>query len=294
MLEQTEAALEKGGLNEQTILALEARAEDEQLLVDRDQKTRFIVQVSNGVVQQEIDRIGNQKQMNPNDNFHAHYKTGKNGVDLNPVLQEAQALVNAFIPRPLRIELLGNGTQARCANDQSLGDGFTLEGCAAAALSSETCSNIFFMNGSTPGQCDCATDDCQDRTKSSHDIFQVQEQDRVWVVASFKQTGSFLIANAYCPGLRFVIADDNKMACAAATFFSDSCKGNRFSTYAGNCYCSMVDCQRMNNWPGFETYEVGFREPKIHGIYVSKEKTQEMVDEVNCKCSLAIALPIPM
>ena len=67
--------MEKDGLSDETTNLLEARRQAEELLVDREQRTRFIVQVSNGVVRQDIEKIDNQKQMNPNEEFYAHFKT---------------------------------------------------------------------------------------------------------------------------------------------------------------------------------------------------------------------------
>ena len=60
--------------------------------VEQEPQTRFIVQVSHGVVQQDLETIAGEKQEDEANGFHALIK---DEMDVAGVIQEAQALVDA-------------------------------------------------------------------------------------------------------------------------------------------------------------------------------------------------------
>ena len=253
--------------------------DSQELLVDQEQRTRFIVQVSHGVVRQDIEIVGGQKQQNPNENFHAYFKTGKDGLDMRPVVQAAQDLVDVLSHREPVFQLAESGL--RCTNSQSLGDGFTLEGCAAATIASQDCQNHFSIDG---GDCMCATDDCQAREESSHDIFQVQ--DRIWMVAS-GALRRHVADNKYCANYHqlSLYSSMSVEACVDATLATEACSsGFFFYRQAGgfsHCYCATDDCQSTKIADGWTIYGIKLQDPKIHGFALSREEGEEILREAS-------------
>ena len=63
---------------------------------------------------QDIEKIYGEKQQSPQTGFNAYFKTGKNGIDVSQVMQDAQALVDAAQASPAEVMKLAPGEAAQC------------------------------------------------------------------------------------------------------------------------------------------------------------------------------------